>query len=150
MKFNPVRFSSAVGEAWMHTSFKVKYCHKVFDLPEIRNAMDKLIREACEKYGLRHGEIGFDSEHVHFPLDIGLLSRPEAAKFIKGYTGRKILQQFPDLKRRCFWGGGFWNPAYYMDSSRGMNDVAKYVSKQKYASCSSYAQGQKSLSAFAA
>ena len=150
MKFNPVRFSSAVGEAWMHASFKVKYCHPVFDNEEVRNAMHGLICEACERYGLRHGKIGFDSEHVHFPLDIDLRSRPEAAKLIKGYTGRKILMQFPELKKSSFWGSGFWNPSYYMDSSRGMESVAKYVSTQKYASCSPYVTGQKSLAAFTA
>jgi len=30
-KEDPVRYGSAVGEAWMHCMFKIKYCHKLFD-----------------------------------------------------------------------------------------------------------------------
>ena len=30
-KENPVRYSSAVGEAWLHAMFKINYCHKIFD-----------------------------------------------------------------------------------------------------------------------
>ena len=39
MKFNPVRFSSAVGEIWVMATFKVKYCHKVFDTSVYRQSV---------------------------------------------------------------------------------------------------------------
>ncbi len=36
-KTNPVRYSSAVGEAWMHCEFKIKYCHTIFEyFPELK------------------------------------------------------------------------------------------------------------------
>jgi hypothetical protein len=34
-KLNPTRYSSAVGEVWVMATFKTKYCHKVFDIPEV-------------------------------------------------------------------------------------------------------------------
>ncbi|MFH1399127.1 MAG: hypothetical protein ABIG95_03370 [Candidatus Woesearchaeota archaeon] len=36
MKFNPVGYSSAVGEIWVMATFKVKYCHKIFNFPLVR------------------------------------------------------------------------------------------------------------------
>ena len=32
MKTNPTRYSSAVGEVWVMATFKIKYCHKIFDM----------------------------------------------------------------------------------------------------------------------
>lgn len=151
MKENPTRYSSAVGECWVHAMFKVKYCHKVFDDERVRTAADVLTREACAKYSIRYGTIGWDSDHVHMTLDIGLRSRPEVAKLIKGYVGRKLLKQFPEMKKRYFWNSGFWNPSYYMDSSRGLSSITNYVNKQKYGISSSlHDKEQTSLMAFAA
>lgn len=99
MKNNPTRYSSAVGECWMHTTFKVKYCHKIFDKKEIREEAHKFFVEACEKNKIRYKEIGFDSDHVHSILDIGIYSRPQVAKMIKGYIGKKLLEKFPEIKR---------------------------------------------------
>ena len=36
MKTNPTRYSSAVGEIWVMATFKVKYCHKIFDILAVR------------------------------------------------------------------------------------------------------------------
>jgi putative transposase len=112
--------------------FKVKYCHKVFEDERVRAAADALTREACAKYSIRYGTIWWDSDHVHMTFDIGLRSRPEVAKLIKGYVGRKLLKQFPEIKKRYFWNSELWNPSYYMDSSRGLSSITNYVNKQKY------------------
>ena len=132
MKTNPFRYSSAVGECWVHTMFKVKYCHRVFDDEKVRACADRLFKEAFEKYRIRCGTIGFDCDHVHMTIDLGLRSKPQVAKLLKGYTGAKILKEFPTMQKKLFWGGGFWNPSYYIDSSRGLETITKYVNKQKY------------------
>jgi REP element-mobilizing transposase RayT len=63
---------------------------------------------------------------------------------LKGYTGRKLLQAFPWLKVRYFWGSGLWNPAYDIRSiDPGI--ISRYIDKQKYAHA-----GQRMLSAFVA
>ena len=49
-KENPVRYSSAVGEAWMHCEFKIKYRHPIFDDEIYREAMIfgiLLIKSSC-------------------------------------------------------------------------------------------------------
>ena len=132
-KTDPTRYSSAVGEAWMHFSFKVKYCHNIFDMPDVREECKKLMLEALDRNKIDHKEIGFDRNHVHGIIDIGLYSRPQAAKMIRGYVGSKLLKRFPNIKKKYFFGSGLWNPAYYMESvGRDIEFMRGYVRKQRY------------------
>jgi putative transposase len=134
MKYNPTRYSSAVGDIWVMATFKVKYCHKIFDVQGYRELTDALLHQAFEKYKITCRKLAFDSDHVHIILDMGLYSKIELAKKIKGFVGRKLLDMLPDLKRRKFWGSGLWNPAYDIRSINDMAFYERYLDKQKYAS----------------
>ena len=131
-KENPARYSSAVGEAWMHCMFKIKFCHKIFDDEIYREGMRILLLEAAYNYEIPVGEIGFDDNHVHFMADIGMYDRPEVAKLLKGYTAKKFFEFFPEAKKRYFWDSGFWNPSYYIGSPRDLEATIRYIKKQKY------------------
>ena len=138
-KENPARFSSAVGEAWMHCEFKIRYCYKIFDNEVYRQKMDELLHEAATRYQIPIGEMGFDCDHIHFMADVGLYSRPEVAKLLRGYTGKKFFESFPELKKNkweggLFWNSGLWNPSYYIGSPRNLADTIAYIQKQKYGS----------------
>ena len=146
-KESPVRYSSAVGEAWMHCMFKVKYCHKIY-----REAMHFLLQEAAYRYEIILDELGFDDNHVHCLADIGLYDRPEVAKLLRGYTAKKFFEFFPELKRQKieggkFWGSGLWNPAYYIGSPKDLATTKRYIQNQKYGS---KGKAQRVLSSFAA
>ena len=143
MKLNPTRYSSAVGEIWVMATFKVKYCHKIFDIQGYRELTDALLQQAFAKYKINCRKLAFDSDHVHIILDMGLYSKIELAKKIKGYVGRKLLGMVPNLKKRCFWGSGLWNPAYDIRSINDMGIYERYLDKQKYSSTN-----QKMLTAF--
>lgn len=122
MKLDPIRYSSAVGEVWIMMTFKVKYCHKVFDILAIREYARAVLEQALCFYGVRYKNIGFDSDHVHINLDLGIYSKPELAKKLK---------EFWWLKSRLFRKGGFWNSA--TDGRTGdMNFYEHYVANQKY------------------
>ena len=86
MKLNPTRYSSAVGEIWVMATFKTKYCHKIFDNQAVRELTDALINEAFQLYKIRCQKLAFDSDHVHMLIDMGLFSKIEIAKKIKGYV----------------------------------------------------------------
>ena len=142
MKIDPNRYSSANGEVWVMVTFKVKYCHKIFNLSSVRQVCNGLLEQAMQKYSIKYEKISFDEDHVHILLEMGLYNKPEIAKKLKGYTARKLLKAFPWVKKKYFWGSGFWNPAYDVRShERGI--LSRYLDKQKYA----YA-GQKMLVAF--
>src|SRR3989344_3992999 len=134
MKSNPLRHSSCVGESIHHLMFKIKYCHPVFDIKEVRQETEQLFNEAFERYQIRCFGLGFDNNHVHGAVDLGLHSRPAAAKLLKGYVTKKLLQRFPELKKKYFWGSGFWNPSYYLDTAKNLKNLLNYINKQKYGS----------------
>lgn len=140
-KENPVRYSSAVGEAKMHCEFKLKYCHNIFDNEIYREGMRTLLLEASYEYEIPISEIGFDSNHVHLIADICLYSRDEVAKRLKGYTAKKFFEYFPELKLPKeqggkFWDSGLWNPSYYIGSPRNLDNTINYIKKQKYGALS--------------
>ena len=155
-KENPVRYSSAVGEAWLHAMFKVKYCHTIFDDEIYREAINTLLCEAAYENEIEIGEMGFDNNHVHFMVDIGMYKREEVAKLLRGYSAKKFFEFFPELKLSkeeggLFWGSGLWNPAYYMGAPRSLEETIKYIRKQKYGASSPLAsRSQKTLEAFSA
>ena len=147
-KENPARFSSAVGEAWMHCEFKIRYCHKIFDNETYRNKMHELLLEAAQRYQIPTGEFGFDSDHVHFMADICLYSKPEVAKLLRGYTAKKFFEFFPEAKQKYFWGSGLWNPSYYIGSPNNLDSTINYIKKQKYGE-QGIGKSQTTLSSFA-
>jgi len=143
MKIKPTRYSSAVGEIWVMATFKIKYCHKIFDIVAVRQLCDALLHEALTFYKIKCDKLSFDSDHVHMIIDMGLYSKIELAKKIKGFVAKQLFKLMPGLKQQRFWGSGLWNPAYDV---RSINDIAfyrRYLDKQKYASA-----GQKMLSAY--
>ncbi|MFH1916125.1 MAG: transposase [Nanoarchaeota archaeon] len=131
MKFNPVRYSSAVGEVWIMLTLKVKYCHNVFDIRAVREYTDAVLTEALDYYEIRWEKKSFDSNHVHINLDMGIKSKPEIAKMLKGFTAPKIFKEFPWLRSRLFRKRGFWNSA--TDGRTGdMHFYDRYLDGQKY------------------
>lgn len=151
-KENPARHSSAVGEAWMHCEFKIRYCHCLFDDEVYREGMYTLLLEAAFRYEIPLGEIGFDDNHVHFMADIGLYSRPEVAKLLRGYTGKKFFEHFSELKQHqweggMFWNSGLWNPSYYIGSPKNLQSTINYIKKQKYGE-KGRVKGQATLTSF--
>ena len=130
---NLITRSSSIGRAMFHIGFKAKYCHKIFDIEEVRNRCKEIFLSVSEKYKIPIFNIGFDEDHVHFEADIGLRSIPEIAKLFKGTSGYILLKEFPYLKKKYFWGSGLWSPVVYFDSI-GQNHelIFDYISSQKY------------------
>ena len=143
MKTNPTRYSSAVGEVWVMATFKIKYCHKIFDIQAVRELTNALLNQAFHFYNVNCQKLAFDSDHVHMIVDLGLYSKPELAKRLKGYVGKHLLRLLPWLKKQKFWGSGLWNPAYDIRSINDMDFYRRYLDKQKYSGT-----GQKMLTSF--
>jgi len=130
-----VKRSSSIGKMLVYMAFKIKYAHSVFIYAEVREECEALFWQIAEEQQIRIDEIGFDENHIHIDLDLGLKSIPEVAKLLKGTTGRKLLKKFPWIKRRYFWGSGFWSPVVYFDSiGRDLEQIRSYVKTQKFGS----------------
>ena len=128
-----VSYSSSIGRNCMHMSFKTKYGHEIFDNKQVEKRCAELFWEADKEHGFRIHEIGFDRNHVHIDVDGGPNYAPkDIAKRLKGRSGRKLLKEFPYLKKKYFWGSGLWNPSYYFDSigSKTKEQIDEYIRNQ--------------------
>ncbi len=126
------RGSSSVTRIELHVSYKVKYCHKVFDISEVKQRCQEIFFEVAALQRITIKEIGFDGDHVH--MDIMILHTQRLCdinKAFKGTSGKKLLQEFPEIKRKYFWGSGFWGGQAYGDSvGRDPTIIRNYVKDQ--------------------
>jgi REP element-mobilizing transposase RayT len=124
-------YSSSIGRAMFHISFKVKYSHKIFENKEVQKRCEEIFIEVAVTHKITITEIGFDKNHVHLVADIGLLSIPQVAKLLKGTSGKLLLREFPWLKKEYFWNSGLWSPVIFFDSlGRNIEEVSDYVKSQ--------------------
>jgi putative transposase len=124
--------SSSVGRNVLHLSFKTKYCHNIFNFSEVQQRCEEIFREVCDKHRWVLREIGFDQDHVHMTIDAGIDGPKDVAKALKGTSGKKILKEFPSIKKTFFWGSGFWSPTIFFDSlgERTITDMDAYARNQ--------------------
>lgn len=126
-------YSSSIGKTRHHISFIPKYRHKIFGFERIKVVCEKSFYETAEKYGLIIKELGFDIDHLHLIIDIPpRYSVSQIVKLLKGISSRKLFKTFPWLRRKFFWGGKLWSPAYYFDSVGDVQSdvIERYVRQQ--------------------
>ena len=128
-----VSYAHAQYRIWIHLSLKTKYAHDVFDIREFRKACQDMMLEIFQNHKIEHDTIGFDSNHFHVILDMALWKVSDLVKVIKGTSGYKLLKQFPEIKKKYFYGSGLWSGTKYVYSvGRDKASVERYVAKQKY------------------
>jgi len=127
-----IRGSSSVTRLEIHVSYKVRYCHKVFDFVEVKQRCQQIFFEVAALYSIKIIEIGFDGDHVHMDIQIRNTHRMcDVDKWFKGTSGRKLLEEFPEIKKEYFWGSGFWGDQGYGDSGgRDPEQIRNYVKNQ--------------------
>ena len=124
--------SHSISRLEAHVSYKVKYCHKVFDFVEVKNRCEEIFREVAGELRIEITEVGFDRNHAHMDIAyLQMLSICEIDKKFKGTFGRKLLKEFPEIKKKYFWGSGFWGRQKYADSvGREPKAIRDYVKNQ--------------------
>jgi len=127
------KYAHGLSRIYAHISYKTKYCHKVFAIKDFREACETCFKEVSETYNIDIISIGFDLDHLHMVADLGKYSEPQLRKLFKGISGKKLLKQFPEIKKRYFWGSGLWGRQYYCYSiGSDMNIIQNYIKKQKF------------------
>ncbi|MCR5608530.1 MAG: IS200/IS605 family transposase [Lachnospiraceae bacterium] len=59
------------------------------------------------------------------------ISVTNIVKNLKGITGRKLFEKFPELRKKL-WKGGLWNHSYYCETigSVSENNIRRYIEHQ--------------------
>lgn len=116
-----------------HLVWCVKYRRKVLT-PEISVRLKEILRKVGEEKGFEVLTCGIgESDHVHCLVAAPpKLSVTDIAKFLKGVSGRRLLEEFPGL-REDLWKGRLWNNSYFVEAVGESSEeaVSRYVETQR-------------------
>ena len=98
-----------------HTKYKLeyhfvwvtKYRYKVLG-GEVGDRIREIVRQICSVNEIRILRGVVSKDHVHILVS----APPEIMRRIKGQTSLKILEEYPQIKKR-YWGRHFWARGYF-------------------------------------
>lgn len=91
-----------------------------------------LIREICDTNNIQIIRGHISTDHIHMFISMPpQISVSKIVQLLKGKTARKVLQDFPELKKK-FWGKHFWSRGYFSATSGAITDemVMHYIENQ--------------------
>lgn len=115
-----------------HIVWSVKYRRKVLS-PEIETYLKGVVQEIAKDKGftVHLFEVG-TQDHVHcFVTAPPKLSITDIVRYLKGITGRKLLERYPEL-RAVLWKGELWNHSYYVETIGSVSEenIRLYIERQ--------------------
>ena len=132
MKDNLIHGRTCVYNINYHMVWSVKYRRKIIS-PEIEQFLKDTAFHVAEDKGftLHLFEAG-EGDHIHcFVSAPPKLSITDIVKYLKGITGRKLFDAYPDLRSEL-WKGELWNHSYYVETIGSMSEenIRQYIEKQ--------------------
>lgn len=133
MKENLVKSRTCVYNLNYHVVWSVKYRRKIIT-SEIESYLKQLVEDiALDKgFTVQMFEAG-NGDHIHcFVSAPPKISVSYIVKMLKGITGRKLFEQFPEIKTQL-WKGELWNHSYYVESVGSVSEdaIRQYIAKQE-------------------
>ena len=122
MKIEKESYSSSIGLQVVAANFATKYRHDAFSNKGIRQKVKEVFQQVGEEYGARYGITihitGVDLNHIHTVIQFGpSWSIASVMRLIKGRTAHELFKKFPEWRKKYFWGGHLWSPAYHFTST---------------------------------
>ncbi|MEB3177708.1 MAG: IS200/IS605 family transposase [Nostocaceae cyanobacterium] len=116
----------------IHLVLVTKYRKKVID-KTIRQRLQEIFANTCEKWGSKLTDFNGESDHVHlvidFPPDVEI---SKLVNNLKTVFSRLIRKEFADVVNQIYRKPVFWTGAYFVASCGGVtiDQVKKYVENQ--------------------
>ena len=118
-----------------HIVWCVKYRRKVLS-QKISERLYELCHEIAKAKGFTIVEIkAGENDHVHcFVSAPPKISITQIVKYLKGISGNRLLEEFPEL-RKSLWKGHLWNGSYFVETigSTSEDNIRRYIERQKNA-----------------
>lgn len=132
MKENLIHYRTCVCNINYHVVWSVKYRRKVLT-KEIEDYMRQVVYETAAEKGFTVHEFECGQmDHVHcFVSAPPKLSITQIVKYLKGISGRKLYERFPEIIQKL-WKGQLWNHSYYVETVGSVSEenIRKYIQKQ--------------------
>jgi putative transposase len=109
-----------------------KYRYRVLS-GQVSEELKKTIHVYSGRLECEVSELNIQIDHVHLLIKIPpKRSISELMGFLKGKTAIQIFRQFPELKKKPYWGNHFWARGYCVDTV-GLNHemIQKYIRFQE-------------------
>ena len=118
-----------------HIVWCVKYRRKVLS-QKISERLYELCYEIAKAKGFTVVEVKVgENDHVHcFVSAPPKISITQIVKYLKGISGNRLLEEFPEL-RKSLWKGHLWNGSYFVETigSISEDNIRRYIERQKNA-----------------
>ena len=135
MKENLIHYRTCVCNINYHMVWSVKYRRKILNA-EVEAYLQELVQEIAEDKGftVHLFECG-EGDHVHcFVSAPPKLSITAIVKYLKGISGRKLFERFPEIRNQL-WKGELWNHSYYVETVGSVSEenIRRYIEHQSKA-----------------
>ena len=59
----------------------------------------------------------------------------DIARQFKSYSGKHLLERYPEIQETYFWGGGFWKVGCYVGTTGAVSEevVERYIEETEHA-----------------
>ncbi len=115
-----------------HIVWSTKYRRQVL-VGNVGTFLKSLLKEIAANKGFQIETMEVMSDHVH----VFVSAHPKIApsyiyKMLKGISGRKLFDTFPELRKKL-WNGKLWNPSTYIETVGHISEetVRRYIEAQK-------------------
>lgn len=116
-----------------HIVWCVKYRRKVLS-QKISERLYELCHGIAKAKGFIVVEVKVgENDHVHcFVSAPQKISITQIVKYLKGISGNRLLEEFPEL-RKSLWKGHLWNGSYFVETigSTSEDNIRRYIERQK-------------------
>lgn len=132
MKENLIHSRTCVYNINYHVVWSVKYRRKILNAE-----VEKYLKELVEQIAMDKGfivhlfKVG-EGDHIHcFVSAPPKLSVTDIVKYLKGISGRKLFEKFPEIRKKL-WKGQFWNHPYYVETIGSVSEenIRRYIEHQ--------------------
>ena len=132
MKENLIHARTCVYNINYHVVWSVKYRRKILTR-EVEEYVKTLVFQIAEDKGftVHLFETG-EGDHVHcFVSAPPKMSVTNIVKYLKGITGRKLSERFPEIRGKL-WKGELWNHSYYVETIGSVSEenIRRYIEHQ--------------------
>lgn len=132
MKENLIHARTCVYNINYHVVWSVKYRRKILS-QEVEDYLKALVMQIADDKGftVHLFETG-EGDHIHcFVSAPPKMSVTTIVKYLKGITGRKLFEQFPEIRSKL-WKGELWNHSYYVETigSVSEDNIRRYIEHQ--------------------
>ena len=132
MKDNLIHSRTCVYNINYHVVWSVKYRRKILT-KDIEKFLKELVQQIARDKGFTvHLFEAGEGDHIHcFVSAPPKLSVTDIVKYLKGITGRKLFEQYPEIRQKL-WKGQLWNHSYYVETIGSVSEenIRRYIEHQ--------------------